>query len=218
MALPGTIEPRQASAVYTPTSQGTQAAYARHAAGGKVGSSAPPPVQRPKSSAPPRRSTARISSNSSGNYARPTAPPATKPGPVMDINAYLNSDAGYQQQLREFAKALQDFTADVGRRKGDLESSYGTSKKALEDQRGLDLKAMEDDFGARGLLRSGLFADANAKYETEYNNRQTDLANRENQALAALLQEQSQFQSANDLKQQAAKEAALRRRAEQYGV
>jgi hypothetical protein len=215
MALPGTIEPRQPGSA---VSQGTQQAYARHAAGGRTGS-APPPVQRPRSSAPPPRNPGpRVSTNSRGNYARPVAPPATKPGPVMDINAFLNQDAGYQQQLREFAKSVQDFTADVGRRRGNLESDYGTSSKALSDQRGLDLQAMTDDYGARGLLRSGLFADANSKYETEYNNRVTDLANRKEQALAALLQEQSQFQSAQDLQSQAAREAAIRRRAEQYGV
>jgi hypothetical protein len=136
----------------------------------------------------------------------------------MDINAFLNSDAGYQQSLREFGKAMQDFSADATRRKGNLESDYGTSKKALEDQRGLDLQALQDDYGARGLIRSGLYSDANAKYETEYGARQTDLSNRQNQALQALLQEQQQFQSASDVKQQTAKEQALRRRAEQYGV
>lgn len=206
--------------VTAPSSQGGQAAIQRHAAAGQIGqrAAAPPPApaQRPKASVV--RSAPKVSTNSRGNYARPVAPPAAQPGPVMDINAYLNSDAGYQQQLREFAKAMQDFSADSTRRKGDLESNYGTSKKALSDQRGLDLKALEDDFGARGLSHSGLYADANSKYETEYNNRVTDLGNQQNQALAALLQEGQQFKSAEDLKQQSAREQAIRRRAEQYGV
>lgn len=203
-----------------PSSAGARAAITRHATSTQQASKpmAPPaPVQRPKSPVA-RAAVPKVSTNSAGNYARPVAPPPAQPGPVMDINAYLNSDAGYQQQLREFAKAMQDFTADVTRRKGDLESNYGTSQRALSDQRGLDLKALQDDYGARGLAHSGLYADANAKYETEYNNRATDLGNQQNQALQALLGEQQQFQSAEDLKTQAAKEAAIRRRAEQTGV
>lgn len=213
MALPGTIEPRSTVPAVSP---GTQSTYARHAASSKP--AAPPaPTQRPKSTAP-HPAAPKISTNSSGNYARPAAPPPSGPGPVPDINAFLNSDAGYQQQLRELAKALQDFGADYTRRKGNLESAYGTSTKALGDQRTLDLKALEDDFGARGLAHSGLYGDAVGKYETEYNNRVTDLANQQNQALAALLQEQQQYQSAQDLKTQAAKEQAIQRRAQQYGV
>lgn len=200
-----------------PTSAGAQSAIQRHATSTQTSNtsrpSTPAPSQRPRSTPTPR-----VSTNSTGNYARPQSPPVNSPGPVVDINAYLNSDAGYQQQLREFAKAMQDFTADAGRRKGNLESDYGTSSKALSDQRGLDLQAMNDDYGARGLLRSGLFAKANSDYETEYNSRVTDLSNKQNQALQSLLQEQQQFQSAEDLKTQAAKEQALQRRAAQTGV
>ena len=182
-----------------------------------------PPPQTGRAGGTVRRASAprpkpKVSSNSRGNYARPVAPPATKPGPVMDINAFLNQDAGYQQQLREFAKTLSDFTGDVTRRRGDMTTNFGTSKKALEDQRVLDLKAIEDDFGARGLLRSGLYADARGNYEQEYGNRLTDLTNQQNQALAALLSEEGQFKASQDLKQQAAREDAIRRRAELMGV
>ena len=174
-------------------------------------------TQRPKVSGG-GASRPKISSNSSGSYARPQAPPATQPGPIVDINAYLNSDSGYQQQLREFAKAMQDFTADTTRRRGDLTSDFDTSKRALGDQRTLDLKAMEDDFGARGLIRSGLYGESVGNYEKEYGNRVTDLGNQQNQALAALLAEEGQFNSTSALKQQAAREDAIRRRAEATGV
>lgn len=197
MALPGTIEPRLPDSAYTGITAPT-----------------PPKPQPPKTVA----IKSKVSSNSKGNYARPVAPPTTKPGPVVDINAFLNQDAGYQQQLREFAKAMQDFTADVTRRRGDLTTNFDTSKKALADQRLIDLKNIEDDYGARGLLRSGLYGKAVGDYESEYGNRVTDLSNQQNQALAQLLSEEGQFKSANDLKTQAAREDAIRRRAEMYGV
>lgn len=188
-----------------------QAAAARRG----VAQPAPPPAPKPQRAkqAPPRAST-----TSGGQYTRPKAVPVTGPGPVPDLNAFLGSDTAYQQQLRQFGQAFSDLNADVTRRKGSLESEYGLSTKALADQRGLDLKGIEEDYGARGLLRSGLYGKAVGDYETEYGQRTSDLARRENDALAQLQQELTQFGSQRELQEQAAREAAARRRAEQYGV
>lgn len=154
-----------------------------------------------------------VVTNSKGNYVKPAATPA-----MPDIGAYLNQDTGYQQQLREFAKALNDFNADVLRRRGSLDTQYGLSTKALGDQKLLDLDALKQDYGARGLLQSGLYGKAIGDYNTEWNQRMTDLDRQQQDALSSLTQEQNQFSTANQLKEQAAKEAAIRRRAEQYGV
>ena len=167
----------------------------------------------------PRYSGSPIQSNSSGSYgATPSPPAATGPGPVPNLNSYLTGDSGYQQQLRQLAKAMNDFTADSTRRRGMLTSEYGVSKKALADQRGLDLDALEDDYGARGLIRSGLYGDAVGDYEKEYGLRASDLDRRQQQALQQLLQESSAYSQQNSLSKQAAREAAIRRRAEKYGV
>lgn len=160
-----------------------------------------------------------IRSNSSGSYgAVPSPPSSARPGPVQSIEAYLGGDSSYQQQLRQLAKAFNDFSADATRRKGVLTSEYGVSKKALGDQRTMDLEALEDDYGARGLIRSGLYGDAVGDYEKEYGLRVGDLDRRQQQALQQLLQEQSAFGQQNKLSKQAAREAAIRRRAENLGV
>lgn len=161
-----------------------------------------------------------ISSNSSGRYSPPMNVPGMAPGggPVPDINAYLGGDTGYQQQLREFAKALADFNADVTRRRGTLDQEYGSSKKALGDQRLLDLEGIEDDYASRGLQRSGLYADAVGDYEKEFGTRMSELERRQKQAIQQLLNEQSQYKNQNLLSQQTARENALRRRSEQYGI
>jgi hypothetical protein len=155
---------------------------------------------------------------SSGKYSRPMAPPAESSGAIPDINAFLSGDSGYQQQLREFAKALSDFTADVTRRRGSLTSDYTVSNKALNDQKMRDLKSLEEDYGSRGLLRSGLYGTAVGDYNKEFGERSSDLLRRQNEALASLTQEQGQFGSQLDLQKLAAREAAIRRRAEGYGV
>lgn len=174
---------------------------------------APQPQYRP--STPP----AAVSPSYTGQYVRPQAPPpATSPGPIQNIEAYLGADTGYQQQLRGFNQALQDFLADVTRRRGTLETDFGTSQKAMGDQRLRDLATIEDDYGARGLGRSGLYAKAVGDYETEYGTRMSDLQRRQDEALAMLTQEEGNFKSQQQLKEQQAKEQAIARRAAQYGL
>lgn len=173
-----------------------------------------------------RSATVKSSSGRYGNTAARRSGisqvPASNPGPVQpvvpDMNTFLNQDTGYQQQLRDFANALSLFTADSTRRKGSLESEYGLSAKAMDDQKVLDLDNLEDDYGARGILRSGLYGKAVGDYNTEFNTRRTDLTRRKDEALGLLEQEKGRFTSQQQLQQQAAREAAIRRRAEQYGV
>ncbi len=179
-------------------------------------------AQQAASSVPSARPVASytpVQSNSMGQYSTPiNMPSSSQPGPVPDLEAFLTGDTGYQQQLRDYQKTLSDFTADTTRRKGTLESEYGLSSKALGDQRVKDLGLMEDDYGSRGLLRSGLYGKAVGDYETEYGQRSSDLARRQQDALAALEQETGAFSSQQKLQEQAAREAAIRRRAETYGI
>jgi hypothetical protein len=173
--------------------------------------------------APPPPPAPPIQASSTGQYSRPSAVPASNPGPIQqlsgnDLEAYLGGDSGYQQQLRQLGQALADFTADATRRKGSLETDFATSQKAMADQRLLDLDMLKDDYGARGLLRSGLYADSVGKYETEFNTRNSDLQRRQQEAMGALTQEQGRFSSQQELQKQAARESAIRRRAESLGV
>lgn len=160
----------------------------------------------------------RITSTASGQYTKPMPVPAASAGAVPDIGGFLSSDTAYQDQLRQFAQALSDMNADVTRRRGSLGTSFETSQKGMADQRTKDLGNLEADYGSRGLLRSGLYAKAQGDYETEYNTRQADLQRQQTDALGQLDQELNQYQSQQGLQSQAAREAAIRRRAEQYGV
>jgi hypothetical protein len=159
------------------------------------------------------------STNSAGRYsARPAAPPVEQAGPVQSIDSYLGADVDYQNQLRNFSKTMTDFQADLGRRRGMSESDFAMSKKGLEDQRGKDLESLAQDFASRGLSRSGLYGQAVGDYETEFGRRMSDMQARQQQALAALEAELSQFSGQQNLSEQAAREAAIRRRAETLGI
>lgn len=179
----------------------------------------PPPPQYQATS---YVSSGPVRSNSSGRYSAPAPPPPANPGPIKpitpSIDTFLNQDTGYQDQMNQFGNALTQFLADVQRRRGVLTSDYGSSTKAMADQKVLDLRNMEADYGARGLLTSGLYGRAQGDYNNEYNTRFSDLGNKQTQAMDSLNQEQGRFTSQQDLQKQQAKEQAIRRRAEQYGV
>lgn len=177
----------------------------------------PAPTVQQRVQIPRASSRAPLVTNSSGRYSRPSAPPAVAPGPI-DPNAFLGSDIGYQDQLRQFAKALTDFQADVTRRRGDVNTDYASSQKALGDQKVIDLRNLESDFGSRGLLHSGVYGNAVGDYNKEFNQRFSDLTSSRDKTLAQLLQEGNQFSTQQELQKQAAREAALRRRAETLGV
>lgn len=167
-----------------------------------------------------------VAPTQTGQYTVQSVPSNMVPGSIGQIGqgnapsleSFLGGDTGYQNQLRQFQQALNDFLGDLTRRRGTLETDFGTSKKAMGDQRVKDLDMIEDDFGARGLLTSGLYGKAVGDYESEYNTRLEELTRRNQEALAGLSQEEGTFKSQQQLKEQSAKEQAIRRRAEQYGL
>jgi hypothetical protein len=160
-----------------------------------------------------------ISSGPSGKYSRPSAPPRAAPGPMnTDPNAWLGSDTGYQDQLRQLGLALSGFNADVTRRQGDINTQYDQSNRAMGQQKTTDLHNLESDWAGRGLLKSGLYANAVGDYNTEFEQRLAELLSGRDRSLAQLTQEQQNFGTQQQLDQQAAREAALRRRASGLGV
>lgn len=163
-------------------------------------------------------SAPRVSASSSGRYSAPAPPPAARAGGVPSIKNFLGRDTGYLQGNRQLAKSLADFLADVGRRRNQLTTEFGLSNKALQDQSVRDLEGIEEDYGSRGLLKSGLYTDAVGDYNTELNERIADLQRQQSQALTGLNTESSKFKSQQGLSRQALREAAIRRRAEQYGL
>lgn len=148
------------------------------------------------------------------------APPV--PGPVKpiipDINAYLAGDVDYQNQLRQFDKTLADYTADSSLRKTRTEADYGEGKRNMEKQRIEDLAAIKDDFASRGILGSGLYTGRVGEYETGYGTQLADLERQFNQSIQDLSNQNLQFNREQELAKEAARQDAIRRRAQQYGL
>jgi hypothetical protein len=163
--------------------------------------------------APKSRTGGRVSAGPTGKYSRSSAPPAPTPGPMnTDPNAWLGTDTQYQDALRQLQLASTNFGADITRRQGEVNTDYDTSNRAMGQQKVQDLDNMENDWAGRGLIRSGLYAGAVGDYNQEFDQRMAELVSARDRTLAQLIQEQQAFQTQQQLDQQAAREAALRRK------
>jgi len=129
-----------------------------------------------------------------------------------DPNAWLGTDTQYQDALRQLQLASTNFGADITRRQGEVNTDYDTSNRAMGQQKVQDLDNMENDWAGRGLIRSGLYAGAVGDYNQEFDQRMAELVSARDRTLAQLIQEQQAFQTQQQLDQQAAREAALRRK------
>lgn len=190
-------------------------AAAQKAPSGAIGSVISQAIRQPSA---PVRSTPKITSGPSGHYSPITTPPV-QPGPVaVNPDQWLAGDSGYQDQLRQIGLALSNFGADVTRRQGEANTDYTSSQHALNDQKVVDLKNLESDWAGRGLIKSGLYANAVGNYNKEFDQRLADLTSSRDKTLAQILQEQNNFTTQEDLAKQAARADALRRMASGLGT
>jgi len=93
------------------------------------------------------------------------APPP--PAPMKDID-WFNSDSVYRGQA---GKALTDLTSQLAQILADRDSGYqqlDTARDDLGRNRREDLTGLGDDFAGRGLLSSGLYAQADDEVAADY--------------------------------------------------
>jgi hypothetical protein len=150
-----------------------------------------------------------VSSGASAGPVKPVAP---------NINSYLAGDTDYQNFLRGNKRTLGDFLNDLTRQRTEAGTTFATSKRQMETERERALEAMKDEFASRGLLTSGLYGEAQGDYNTDWTQQMGTLEQANSAFLADLLSQQTNFSREQQLATEAAKQEALRRRAERYGV
>lgn len=141
-----------------------------------------------------------------------------KPSGIPPVAKYLGADPVYQQGLSELMRTLNAFKVSNTDSQTDVRSAFNTSMQRMGAERGEALNSLKDDFASRGLLQSGLYADANSDYNKEYRNRVTDLTRDRTDQLGNLKSEFSNFRGLNNSKVQELRLDAIRRRAEKYGI
>lgn len=142
----------------------------------------------------------------------------------------VGSDATYQQQKAELMKGLADYQAQMRLGNSQYDTNYNDSLRHLGwngqgfdrgNMQGLYGQALSDnqnDFGARGVMNSGLFANADSQLNNQFADRKTSADTARQQFLDTQGQGLTNYQGQNQLALLAAQKEAAARLAGQYGV
>lgn len=155
-----------------------------------------------------------IGSNSSGTIA-PTVKPAA---PRISKSEFLADDTTYKAQQSAYQKAINDYLAqyEAEQQKYNTEYTAGIDKLGLERTQGAE--ALKDDYAGRGLLTSGVYADALNEFNTGYDTRLADMERAKTNYLDDLLTGKQNYQEEQKLMLQKAKQDAINRYMSSVGV
>lgn len=193
---------RQAPAPYNPPRTTSSGSYR---SGGQGGGG--------RASNPPQPKPGRIGGAGKGGGGKKAVNPA-----VPSVDKYLASDATYNQSLSELMKTLQQYKTNNQSSQGDVKEAFQTAMERMGQERQKSLQGLQDDFASRGLLTSGLFADATSQYNNEYEQRVGDLTKDQQNQLESLNTDYSNFSGTTNSKKADLRLDAIRRRAEKYGI
>lgn len=145
--------------------------------------------------------------------------PAKPAAPQMsELDKWLAGDTTYQQQLSDFNRAKSEYEAQNTRQKGISERDYAESERSLNLQGERDRLDQKEEYGGRGILHSGVFAKALGDYNTDFNSRLKALTTGKTDVLGDLASQRTNFLRQRDLEMNAAKQDAIRRRAQKLGI
>lgn len=182
---------------------------------------------RSNSYAPPVSSTGRVGSNSgwSGNSGgsgglspAPKATSVPEPPKPPSIEDWLAGDTTWLSTQDAMKKALADYQAEMERNKAQYQTEYDMNVSNLGQSRETALTDLENDYAGRGLLNSGLYADSTSQLMSDYDARQAALESGRSNFLADVLAQFQNFQSEQELARTSAKQDAINRRAQKFGL
>lgn len=101
----------------------------------------------------------------------------TVPKPVIPKfdQAYLQGDTAYSSQRNAFNKALADYASQQKADWGNYNTEYNASLDKLGKDQTLNAQALKDDYASRGLLESGVYANALNDFNADYDSQRADL-------------------------------------------
>jgi murein DD-endopeptidase MepM/ murein hydrolase activator NlpD len=137
---------------------------------------------------------------------------------VSELDKWLAGDTTYQQQLAEFNRSKAEYEAQNTRQTGITNRDYAESQRNLDLQGERDRANQQEDFAGRGILRSGVFAKSLGDYNTDFNQRLKALTTGKSDVIGDLQAQKTNFMRQLELEQNAAKQDAIRRRAQKLGI
>jgi hypothetical protein len=146
------------------------------------------------------------------------APAAPQPPKQQSLDDWLAGDTTYNQQQANFNKAKADYDAQYTQQQQQTNRDYATSTRALNQQGTLDRENQMNDYAGRGIVNSGVYANALSQYNDQFNTKMNNL----NQGLQDTLNNQNMartnFLRQTQYEQDAARQDAVRRRAQSLGI
>jgi flagellar biosynthesis chaperone FliJ len=134
------------------------------------------------------------------------------------LNKWLAGDTDYQQQLAEFNSQKQSYNQNYNNDINQVNQNYNSTKRGMDTQATQDKQNQQYDFAARGVLTSGVYAQALDNYNTTFNQNLDNLLQGKTQQLATDKTALNNFLRELGLQQNAAKQDAIRRRAQSLGI
>lgn len=141
-----------------------------------------------------------------------------KPKPLSALEKYLAGDSAYQQTLRGNKRTLADFLSDLARRSGEAKTQYGKTRSSMKRDSRDQLHDLAEEWASRGLIQSGLYAKAKGDFQTKFGEQMSALDQQQAALRADLIAQGRNFRRENTLSNEAARQEALLRRAQQYKV
>lgn len=164
---------------------------------------------------PPRYSRPAVGSTSKGTVA-PSVPAPTKP--PMSLDQWLASDTVFQGAKSSYTKALQDYLAQDAAERNKYNTEYKASLDKMAQDKTVNQQALNDDYAGRGLMNSGLYANALNEFQNKYAMQQADLDRAKQAYLSDLTTDKTNFQTQQQLELKAAQDAAAARRKATLGL
>jgi hypothetical protein len=134
----------------------------------------PPRQQRYNPPAP----APRVGSNSSGrvSYTAPPPTPAPPPRPKPPSQGdWIGKDTTYQQQQSAYNQALKDYAAQFTAEQGKYNNEFAAGMDKLGLDRTQGAEDLQNDYASRGMLTSGVYADALNDFNKDFDTRVSDM-------------------------------------------
>lgn len=152
-----------------------------------------------------------IGNNASGTIAKPAKP-------SMSQGQFLAQDATFKSQQSAYQKAIDDYLAQYGAEQQKYNTEFGAATDKLGLERTQGAEDLQNDYAGRGLIQSGVYADALNEFNTGYDTRLADMERAKSNYMADLLTGKNNFQQEQKLMTDKARQDAINRYMASVGV
>ena len=152
-----------------------------------------------------------VGNTPAGTIARSVPPPP----PPISVKDFIAGDNTYQTQNNAYKKAMADYAAQMMSERNKYNGEYDAQVKQLGLDRTTGLEDLQNDYASRGLLTSGVYADAMGDFNKKFDTSLGDLSRAKTAYMDDLTTGQTNFSATQKALLDKAYQDALNRRLDQ---